>query len=416
MQQPATDPHPSDQQLLRLYVQQRDQRAFETLVQRHVRLVYSAAMRRVGQHDLAEDVAQAVFVILSRKAGAVSRQAVISRWLLSTVRFVAANAVKSEARRRGREQVVAMQQLSTGKASADPSEVIIWQEAAALLDDAVLRLSAADRDVLLLRFFQERPVADIALALRVSEGAVKQRLARAVDRLRGRLARRDVVAGMLTAEQFIRLLGAHAVKSAPPALAGSACAAVFGGGAGAMQAISLSKGALRMMHWTKIKIAAAVAGAVIVGGAGGAFELRRALAADAPMQVDASQAAPAASPQVDPAVAAVVEEAAPVVVATVPRAGVADVDPKTTQIRVTYSKLMTDNSWSWFQNAGENTFPQITGKTRYESDHRTCVLPVKLAAGKVYKLYLNRGQYTNFQDVHSTPAVPYVLVFGTARQ
>ncbi len=102
----------------------------------------------------------------------------------------------------------------------------------------------------------------------------------------------------------------------------------------------------------------------------------------------------------------------PVVVKTVPEAGDTKVDPATTEIRVTFSKPMTDKSWSWSQISNE-TFPQGTGKPHYLKDGKTCLLPVKLEPGKTYVLWLNSQKFRNFKDKDGQPAVPYLLVFET---
>jgi hypothetical protein len=106
------------------------------------------------------------------------------------------------------------------------------------------------------------------------------------------------------------------------------------------------------------------------------------------------------------------EGARPVVVKTIPEAGTADVDPTSTEIQVTFSKEMHDGSWSWSQVSKES-FPAVDGKPKYRADKRTCVLPVKLNAGKTYAIWLNSQKFGNFKDADGHPAVPYLLVFKT---
>jgi RNA polymerase sigma-70 factor (ECF subfamily) len=102
----------------------------------------------------------------------------------------------------------------------------------------------------------------------------------------------------------------------------------------------------------------------------------------------------------------------PVVVKTVPEAGSADVDPSLTEIRVTFSKKMTDGSWSW-STVTQDSFPTLNGKPKYLEDGRTCVLPVKLEAGRTYGTWLNSNKFGNFKDTDGRSAVPYLLVFRT---
>jgi RNA polymerase sigma-70 factor (ECF subfamily) len=107
------------------------------------------------------------------------------------------------------------------------------------------------------------------------------------------------------------------------------------------------------------------------------------------------------------------ETAPPVVVKTSPVAGAQDVDPQLAEITVTFSKPMTDGSWSW-ATWSDDSFPETQGRPRYLADQRTCVLPVKLQPGRFYALWLNSEKFRNFKDAQQTPAVPYLLTFHTA--
>jgi hypothetical protein len=108
-----------------------------------------------------------------------------------------------------------------------------------------------------------------------------------------------------------------------------------------------------------------------------------------------------------------IEGAPPVVVMTVPVAGATEVDPSLTQLSVTFSKSMTDGSWTW-STWGDGSFPETTGKPSYLPDGKTCVLPVKLEPGKFYATWINSDKFKNFKDASGTPAVPYLLTFRTA--
>jgi len=110
-----------------------------------------------------------------------------------------------------------------------------------------------------------------------------------------------------------------------------------------------------------------------------------------------------------------VETMPPVVVKTVPEAGDMKVDPSTAEIRVTFSKPMTDKSWSWSQISND-TFPANAGKPHYLKGGKTCVLPVKLEPGKTYVIWVNSQKFRGFKDKDGQPAVPYLLVFETADQ
>jgi RNA polymerase sigma-70 factor (ECF subfamily) len=104
----------------------------------------------------------------------------------------------------------------------------------------------------------------------------------------------------------------------------------------------------------------------------------------------------------------------PVVVRTVPQSGDTKVAPSITEISVTFSKTMKDASWSWSQMSDES-FPKTTGKPHYLADGKTCVLPVELEPGKTYVIWLNSQKFGGFKDAKGRSAVPYLLVFQTAK-
>ena len=175
----------TDHQLLREYVDGDSEDAFAQLVQRHLGLVYGVAHRQVGDHSLASDVAQAVFVLLARKAARLKPSCVVAGWLFRTTRFVAARAVRTEQRRQHREQeALAMQELGT------PDET--WQRLAPELDEALATLGEVDRNALLLRFGEGRNHREVGRALGLGEEAAKKRTLRALEKLRGTLTRRGL--------------------------------------------------------------------------------------------------------------------------------------------------------------------------------------------------------------------------------
>lgn len=108
------------------------------------------------------------------------------------------------------------------------------------------------------------------------------------------------------------------------------------------------------------------------------------------------------------------ESVPPVVVKSVPAAGTPDIDPKTTEIKVTFSKNMKDGTWSW-STLSKESFPEVDGKPKYLDDERTCVLPVKLQPEKTYAIWINSDKFQNFKDSNGVPSVPYLLVFRTTK-
>lgn len=105
-----------------------------------------------------------------------------------------------------------------------------------------------------------------------------------------------------------------------------------------------------------------------------------------------------------------IQAMAPVVVKTVPQAGATDVEPGEMEVKVTFSKDMMDNSWSW-STAWKDSDPEFLGKPHYLADHRTCVVKVKLQPGKTYGWWINSQRFGNFKDSQGRSAIPYFFVF-----
>src|SRR3954469_22050047 len=138
----------NDIQLLHEYALRKSDDAFEILVSRHVDLVYSAALRQVRDPVIAGEVTQTVFLVLARKAGSLGNQTIIPGWLYRTTRLVAGRALRSEFRRRKREQEAAQMEPEESEAA--------WQQIAPLLDEAMECLGDTDRSAIILRFFQNK--------------------------------------------------------------------------------------------------------------------------------------------------------------------------------------------------------------------------------------------------------------------
>jgi RNA polymerase sigma factor (sigma-70 family) len=242
-----------DISLLREYVNHEAEDAFAALVARHVNKVYSIALRHARNRHQAEEITQAVFVVLARKARRLDGQVILAGWLCRTAQLTAVTFVRSETRRARREQEAYMQNslVETG------SEV--WPQIEPLLDAAMAGLSKADHDALVLRFFDGKSMREVGAALGASEDAAKMRVNRAVEKLRLFFSRRGIAVSVaiLTAA-----ISANSVQAAPATLAKTATTLALAKGATASTSTStLIKGVLKIMAWTKAKTAI-VAGAV----------------------------------------------------------------------------------------------------------------------------------------------------------
>jgi RNA polymerase sigma factor (sigma-70 family) len=247
-------PDQSDALLLREFIDRRSQTAFTELVSRHSDWVYSAALRMVRDPHTAEDVAQAVFLVLADKAAKLAGIP-LHRWLFKVTRYAAANAIRARSRRDKHERRAAMS--SSEIYQPDPDQM--WREISPVLDDSLSRLRTQDRDALLLRFYQQKSVAEVGAALGVSEGAAKIRIVRAIEKLRGHLRRRGIT---VPAEALSAAMLTHATHAAP-AIVASGSVSISASG----NAMAISKGVSTMMLTAKIKIAALliVIGAIPVG-------------------------------------------------------------------------------------------------------------------------------------------------------
>src|SRR5690349_2856873 len=120
-----------DADLLREYADTRSETAFAELVRRYLNLVYSAALRQVRDPHVAEEITQAVFIVLTQKAGRLPRSVVLSGWLLRATQFAASNHIRGSVRRAQREQEAYMQS-TLNEPGPD-----VWEQLAPVLDDAL---------------------------------------------------------------------------------------------------------------------------------------------------------------------------------------------------------------------------------------------------------------------------------------
>ncbi len=248
----------ADMELLREYVQRNSEAAFAALVTRHVNLVYSAAMRKTGNLHAAEEITQAVFIILAKKARRLNPRSVLSGWLYQTARLVAASFLRAEIRRARREQEAYMRSLS------NESEAKIWPEIEPLLEDAMGRLGEKDRNAIVLRFFEGKSFHEIGAAVGASENAAKKRVGHALEKLRKFFAARGAVS---TTAIIAGAISAGSVQAAPAALTKSVTAlASAKGSAVGGSTLTLIKGALKLMAWSKIKTTSVVAIAILLAG------------------------------------------------------------------------------------------------------------------------------------------------------
>ena len=248
-----------DMTLVREFATNQSETAFAALVERHIALVHSAALRQVGDAHLAEEITQAVFIILARKAASLGPKTILSAWLYRTTRYAAADALRARRRRQAREQEAHMQSI------LNPPDTDAWAQLVPLLDAALAELGETDRTALVLRFFENKTAREIAGALRMEEAAAQKRVARALDKLRAIFVKRGVT---LTATVIAGAVAANSVQAAPVGLAIKVSVVAAKGVAVTTSIATIVKGTLKIMTYAKLKLAIGItAGILLAGGA-----------------------------------------------------------------------------------------------------------------------------------------------------
>jgi RNA polymerase sigma factor (sigma-70 family) len=233
--------------------------AFADIVRRHLSWVYGLACRRLGDSHLAEDVAQAVFILLHRKSPKFAADRAMMSWLYKTACYASDSAARGERRRHNRETKLAMQRPE----AAEPTESPEWVELAPMLDRLIGQLSRTDREAILLRYYRGLEFGEIAQQIGVTPAAARKRTERAVEKLRQLAAPKGIP--ISTTSLAAGLAGLCKI-SVPPGLVATATTAATApaGSAIAAHSTPIVKGALHMMATTKIAIGSVVAASFIL--------------------------------------------------------------------------------------------------------------------------------------------------------
>lgn len=241
-----------DAALLRQYVSEGSQAAFAELVRQRVGLVYAVALRQLhGDPHRAREATQMVFTDLARKAPALANRPLLAGWLFRSAQFAAAGLLRAEHRRHVHETAAHTMKEILGPEETPPD----WDKVRPVLDQALNALDERDRDVLVLRFFDQRRFAEIGAQLRLSENAARMRVDRALDKLRAVMARRGVTS---TTAALGLALGQQIAIATPPGLA----AAVSGA---ALATVAATGGTFAFMSLSTLHVG--ITAAVALAGA-----------------------------------------------------------------------------------------------------------------------------------------------------
>ena len=251
-----------DWRLIERFVAENSQAAFADLIRKYTDLVYCTCLRELGEPSLAEDATQAVFLVLAQKARSFRRGTTLSSWLFQTALLTSKNVRRQELRRQERERRAAI--LMEPMTNTRPQG---WEEVEPLLNAALQSLTEASRGLILERFLEDRPLAEIGAARGISEDAARMRLNRALERLRRFFVARNValsttaLAALLP--QAVRPAPAHSAEALlrlplSPAVLSASDASPY----------IIAQGAIHMMNLKRLRLqfgAAALVAAPIPG-------------------------------------------------------------------------------------------------------------------------------------------------------
>ncbi|MEI6394634.1 MAG: sigma-70 family RNA polymerase sigma factor [Verrucomicrobiota bacterium] len=261
-----------DMTLVMEYAQSNSEQAFATLVSQHVNLVYSVALRQVHDPHLAEEITQAVFIVLAKKAKSLSPKTILSGWLCRTARNVSANTLKIQRRRQFREQESHMQSI------LNESDSDAWSQIAPLLDEALNCLGTKEHDAVVLRFFDGKELKHVGAAMGTTEDGARMRVNRGLEKLREFFTKRGVT---LSATAIAGAVAANSVQAAPAGLAAAITSAALSGTAITTTTVTAATKAIAMTTLQKTIIVVTIA--VLAGT--GIYEARQAANARSEVQI-----------------------------------------------------------------------------------------------------------------------------------
>ena len=248
-----------DAELLGQYAIEKSEAAFAEFTQRYVNLVYSAALRLTqGDTESAKDITQQVFTEAARNASRLARHPALVGWLYTTTRWIAWRMNRTEQRRKAREK----EANTMNEILHDDAPPPDWGRLRPVLEDAMHELGEEDRHTILLRFFQNKTLSQVGQVLHVTENAARMRVERALDRLRGKLARRGITT---TAAALGAMVSAQGVQAAPAGFAATLSAAAIAGSALPASAVISLTNTFTMTTLQKTIVATVLSAAVGTG-------------------------------------------------------------------------------------------------------------------------------------------------------
>jgi RNA polymerase sigma factor (sigma-70 family) len=266
--------------------------AVDELVRRYLPVVYGAARRQLPDASLAEDVTQAVFMVLARRHRGLPANVVLSSWLLKVTHLACLQARRNAGRRKRHERKAAQM-----RPTITPAETVPHGLLAAEVDSAIARLGETDRAVVTLRYLEEMSVANVARQLQISEAAAQKRIDRAIGRLRKQMG---VPAGQLGAASLSAFFFVQNQLPVPSGLAATVSHAMATGGTAAASATAatIAQGVMKSLLWSGLKLPLLV-GVVVVALTAGTVVVQQALSRDQASPLASSVQKPSAATPAD---------------------------------------------------------------------------------------------------------------------
>jgi RNA polymerase sigma factor (sigma-70 family) len=254
----------TDWELLQEYRNSHAHAAFQTLVERHVDFVYSCARRRVRDGHLAEDVTQIVFTVLARRAGDLKPNVPLKGWLFNAVRFAAANQLRKQRRRQQTErEAVAMTRTFDDPTQYDQA----WKALDPHLEDGLSRLKESERNAILLRFFENRSLKEVGIALAIDPNTAAKRISRGIARLRDFFSRKGIAIPDAAVETGLPRQTTSAPAGSAAIIATLAIASAAQSASASATTIAATE-VIRSMIWASSRLPLSIAAAILafIGG------------------------------------------------------------------------------------------------------------------------------------------------------
>ena len=427
----------TDKELMDRFTASRDpsaELAFATLVARHGPMVMNVCRRILNDPSDADDAFQATFLVLVRRAGAIHFGTSLGPWLYGVSVRVARRIRNVGARRAFLSDAADVLASLPDPVSGTDGRLDLRMA----IDEGLDHLPDGYRSAVVLCHLEGLTHEEAADRLNCPVGTVRSRLARGRALLRGHLARLGLAPRAWGSDPATRPAGDPTPPVVPASLieitARTAARLAAGqplAGIVSARLAGIVAGVARSMMISKLALGASIVATAVLAawGVSAGLAAPQSPAQNAPDEPIAPagsivlvaaqepvnpakkgrSAVSEAKAKVDPAILA---ELPAVVIRVEPPLGACDVDPALREIRVTFSKRMMDQNWSWV-TYDPDMFPKVDGKIHYESDRKTCVLPVKLEPGKTYFLGINAERFRNFKDMNGQPALPYMVAFRT---